>query len=193
MHLSKKQLLRADYRARRDSLPAQERAQRSAAICARLMALPLYAQARVLHCYLPMRSEVDTRPLLAHALANARRVVVPLLRGDCAQVPMEQAWLSRLDDADLVVGWGGCPQPRAPHAAPAGVWDLVVVPLLAFDRSGQRLGYGKGCYDRLLATTSAPAVGVAFAVQEAAALPHEPFDVPLSLVVTEDEVILPGG
>jgi 5-formyltetrahydrofolate cyclo-ligase len=65
----------------------------------------------------------------------------------------------------------------------------MLVPLLGFDRSGQRLGYGKGYYDRLLIRSTKPAYGLAFAIQEVPALPAEEHDCPLDGIITEDEVI----
>src|SRR6202011_6370566 len=81
------------------------------------------------------------------------------------------------------------PKPAAPVLAP----DIVIVPLLAFDRAGQRIGYGAGYYDltlaRLRAAKTIVAVGLAFAAQEVPAVPFTPRDEPLDLVLTEEEVI----
>jgi 5-formyltetrahydrofolate cyclo-ligase len=65
----------------------------------------------------------------------------------------------------------------------------VIVPLLAFDRRGHRLGYGKGYYDRLLAASQATTIGVGFAAQEIDALPAQAYDIALDYVITEHEVI----
>ena len=171
--------------ARRDALDARER--RGAAIRERVAALPIYAAARAVHCYLSMRSEVDTRPLIASALAAGKRVAVPVVVPRAAD--LSHAWLDSLDADALAPGSFGTFNPRVLRLAEPGEWDLTIVPLLAFDRRGYRLGYGKGFYDRLLAASPAPAVGVAFAAQEVAALPVEPHDVALAWIVTEDEVI----
>ena len=73
--------------------------------------------------------------------------------------------------------------------------DVLIVPLVAFDRAGGRLGYGGGFYDRTLAQLRAAgpitAIGFAYAAQETATVPQEPTDVPLDLIVTEREVIVP--
>lgn len=177
--------LRAEAMRRRDALAERER--RSAAICERVAALPVYAAARAIHCYLSMRSEVDMRPLIAGALTAGKRVVVPVVVPRAAE--LSHAWLDSLDAGALVPGSFGTFNPRALRLAAPGDWDLTIVPLLAFDRRGYRLGYGKGFYDRLLAASQAPAVGVAFAAQEVAALPVEPHDVALAWIATEDEVI----
>jgi 5-formyltetrahydrofolate cyclo-ligase len=182
-----KTTIRRYYRQRRDSLT--EREQHSAAICRRVVDLPVYQAARVLHSYLPMRSEVDTRPLLAHAFAQGKRVVVPVVRPGVNE--LSHSWLASLAAEELEPGVFGTLQPRTLAPAAPGDWDLVLLPLLAFDRRGTRLGYGGGFYDRLLEAVPVPAVGLAFAAQEAEALPREVHDLSPGWIVTEREVIVP--
>jgi 5-formyltetrahydrofolate cyclo-ligase len=189
MHTLDKRALRKTYRARRDALPNRE--QRSAAICARITTLLIYQRAEVIHCFLPIRSEVDTLPLLTHAFAQHKRVVVPVVRPGTTE--LAHSWLRSLDTAEVEPGIFGTLQPRALHHADPGDWDVVIVPLLAFDRQGYRLGYGKGYYDRLLTAAPTPTVGAAFAAQEAPHVPHEPHDIPLTWVVTEEEAIATGS
>lgn len=177
--------LRAEMMRRRDELPERER--RGAAIRERVIGLPAYAAAQAIHCYISMRSEVDTRPLIGDALTRGKRVAVPVVVPKAAE--LAHAWLASLAGDALVAGSFGTFNPRDMQPAAPGEWDLTIVPLLAFDRRGYRLGYGKGYYDRLLAAAPRPTIGVAFAAQEIAALPDEPFDVPLDWIVTEDEVI----
>lgn len=158
-------------------------------MCERVAALPVYQAACVIHCYLPIRSEVDTTPLISHALAHGKRVVVPVVQpgtGDLAHT-----WLNSLAEDDMQPGIFGTLQPRTLCPVTSAEWDLVLVPLLAFDRGGYRLGYGKGFYDRLLTMSPVPSVGLAFAIQEATeGLPHEGHDIPLEMIVTEHERIM---
>ena len=170
---------------RRDTLDDRER--RSAAICERVAALPSYVAARAIHCYLPMRSEVDTRPLIADALARGKRVAVPIVVPKAAD--LAHGWLESLAAGALVPGVVGTFNPLDARPAAPGDWDLAIVPLLAFDRSGRRLGYGKGYYDRLLAASPVTAVGVGFAAQEVDCLPATARDVSLDWIVTELEAI----
>jgi 5-formyltetrahydrofolate cyclo-ligase len=180
-----KSALRATAMLRRDALDARER--RSAAICALVAASPSYAAARAIHCYLPMRSEVDMRPLIADALAHGKRVAVPMVVPQATE--LAHAWLETLAADALTPGAFGTFNPRDLRPAAPGDWDLVIVPLLAFDRRGYRLGYGKGYYDRLLAAGTVTTMGVGFAAQEIAALPAEAHDIALDWVITEHEVI----
>ena len=181
--LPAKSALRAEATLRRDAVG--EREARSLQICARLAALGVYQHARALHCYLPMRSEVTTLPLLAQAFEEGRRVAVPITRR--GQRELGHSWLHTLDD--LEQGAFGTPQPRTLDPCDPTECDLVIVPLLGFDRRCHRLGYGKGHYDRLLATLRSPHVGVAFAAQEFPLVPADPWDMALDAVVIENEVV----
>jgi len=140
--------------------------------------------------YWPMRTELDCRPLL-HALSHARRVVaLPVVLA-----PATPLGFRRWQPGDALVpgGFGTLvPSPQAAEVEP----DILLVPLLAFDRQGRRLGYGGGFYDRTLAALRARrsivALGVAYAVQEMPDLPSDALDQPLDAVVTEQGVIERG-
>lgn len=135
--------------------------------------------------YLPIRTEIDPRPAMA-AAASKGPVGVPVIQS--AGQPLRfRAWTP---DAPLIEG------PFGAHVPEAGRWivpQLLIVPLVAFTRSGARLGYGGGFYDRTLALlrkdSDVTAIGFAFAAQEAGTLPQEPTDAPLDRIVTEAEVI----
>ena len=135
-----------------------------------------------------MRSEVDTRPVIAAALATGKAVAVPVVGRDGA---LTHSWIDTLDPATFTHGQLGTPRPRHLRPAAIGAWSLTLVPLLAFDRAGYRLGYGKGYYDQLLAAAGGMSVGVAFTCQELPAVPREPHDLPLDCIVTDAEVIIP--
>jgi 5-formyltetrahydrofolate cyclo-ligase len=177
--------LRTVASARRNALAG--RTERSAAICDRLMELDVFRHARAIHSYLPMRSEVSTLTLVRAALAAGKGVMVPLMEPG-EQTP-RHGWISAADLEQPGRGALGTPLPAQAAPADPAICDLIVVPLLAFDRSCFRIGYGKGHYDRLLTGLHASAVGVAFAAQELPTIPADPWDVPLSAIITENEVI----
>ncbi len=177
--------LRRELHQRRNRL--LDRDIRSAAICERIARLTIFETAWVVHSYLPIRSEVDVKPLLISALAEGKGIVVPIVEpGD---PNLSHVWLSSLQSNELEIGEFGILQPRKTRPARIGAWNVMLVPLLAFDRFGRRLGYGKGYYDRLLAVAPCPTIGIAFATQEVDELPYEPHDRNLDWIVTEDEVI----
>lgn len=180
-----KSALRAAALDRRDALPERHRAEASARIVTGLGALLAEMPPTVLAGFAPIRSEADIMPFLTAARANDVPVALPKLSGGGI---VFRRWRPGVE---LVPGVWGIREP--PEEAPIATPDLVLVPLAAFDRNGNRLGHGRGHYDRALTVLReagfAPRlVGVAFAVQEVDAIPAEMFDVPLDAVVTEDGI-----
>lgn len=169
--------------------PAERRAA-SHAICRRLHRSAHYWGARHIAFYWPMGTEVDLRELLGAALHEGKRCYLPVMR------PGRRLWFVRYRRGDVLApnrhGILEPPRLRARDTLPAALLDLVCVPLAGFDRSGTRLGWGGGYYDRsfafLLGMRSKPRlVGVAFACQELAPIGRAAWDVPLVGVVTERE------
>jgi 5-formyltetrahydrofolate cyclo-ligase len=185
--------LRRETIARRDALDRESRAAAGAAIVARLVALPSFAAARTVLLTLSFRSEWDTVPLVRAALAAGKSVAVP-------RVNAESRMLELLAIADPVrdVGSGhlGIPEPLpyCPPVAPHAI-DWALVPGVAFDRDGGRLGYGGGYYDRLLPLLSPRAARVAgaFDLQIIDRVPAGPHDVLVDAIVTPSETIVPAS
>ncbi|WP_158967808.1 5-formyltetrahydrofolate cyclo-ligase [Chachezhania sediminis] len=140
---------------------------------------------RPLAGYLPIRSEIDPRPAMA---AHAGPVAVPVIKGNGRPLRFSR-WSA---DGALVDGPFGAQVPAVDDWI---VPEVLIVPLVAFDATGNRLGYGGGFYDRTLealrAGGPALAIGFAFDAQEAETLPLEPTDQPLDMIVTESRVLRP--
>ena len=177
--------------ARRDALAAAVRARLSRRIARRVAALPEFRRAATVMAYAAFRSEVDTAPLIAAALAKKKRVLLPCTVVEGRTLEPREFTAGAL----LVAGAYDIPEPPpdAPRADAADI-DLVIVPGACFDEAGNRLGYGGGYYDRFLPRASrAATVGVAFEAQVVPAVPSAEHDVPLGAVVTERRVIRPVG
>ena len=178
--------LRRAALARRDALPVAERAQAAETIAARAFPLAV-AGGVVVSGYMPMKSEINPLPLLRKLAEAGARLALPVVAGPGKPLIM-RAWSF---GEPLVAGVWGIRQPLA--QAPATEPAILIVPLLAFDRAGHRIGYGAGYYDMTIAAAHArgavSAVGIAFAAQEVDAVPAGPRDEPLDLVLTEREVI----
>lgn len=183
-----KRSLRRELAIRRDQIV--DRAARSEVIRMRVCALPAFQRARAIHCYLAIRSEVETRDLIATALAQGKAVAVPVIGADRR---MRHSWIRDIDLADFREDALGTLSPRQISPALPGDWDLTIVPLLGFDRQGYRIGYGKGYYDQLLSDSPTCAVGIAFAAQEVPLIPYEFHDRRLDIILSEDELILVNG
>lgn len=139
----------------------------------------------------PMGDEIDVRPLIYRLADAGYRIGLPAMEGQGKPLRFRR-WRS---DMDLVDGGFGTRIP--PDDAPEIVPAALIVPLLAFDRQGYRLGYGGGFYDRTLEQLRASgprlAIGVAFSAQEVAQVPRGDFDQPLDMLLTEREVIYPAA
>jgi 5-formyltetrahydrofolate cyclo-ligase len=181
----RKRTLRDAMMAARDAIAPALRAERSRAIAARIADLDGYRRARVVLLTLPFRSEWDATLVARHALADGKTVAVP--RVDPRTRMLEPLRIRSLD-ADVAPGYRGILEPRdhcGPIAAAAIEW--VLVPGVAFDASGGRLGYGGGYYDRLLPLllASAPRIAGAFESQIVDEVPAAPHDVRVDCIVTE--------
>lgn len=183
---SEKERLRREMVARRDAIPAAERSRLAAALTAHLAALPQYAAARSVLATMAIGSEWSTREFIERSRAAGKIVVLPRVTPSPKHLELHAvADFAR----DLVPGVWDIPEPdpqRCPRVELAQV-DFALVPALAIDRGGYRLGYGAGYFDRLLGgrgkvpycVTALPA---AFVVD---LLPREAHDAPVDDVVNE--------
>jgi 5-formyltetrahydrofolate cyclo-ligase len=204
-----KRRLREEARRRLIDMDPADAAARSARICDRILHAPFYYAARVIMAFDPLvpaaagtgvAREVDVRPVLRRSLELGKRLCIPRMNWETGEmVPVAVADLER----DLVPAAppgrqspaeGGLREPRPDlPAVPLDALDAILVPGLAFDHAGRRLGRGKGFYDRFLAQDvlirgGAPTCGVAFSLSIVPEIPHTWTDVPVDAVVTEDGV-----
>ena len=185
----RKRTLRDAMTALRDAIAPAVRAEASRAIAARIATLAGYRCARVVLLTLPYRSEWDAMLVVRHALADGKIVAVP--RVDEATRMLTPLRI-RSPDVDVHAGYRGIPEPRD-HCpiVPLDSIDWVLVPGVAFDADGRRLGYGGGYYDRLLPLLAATAqrVAGAFESQLVDGVPAAAHDVGIDCVVTERRVV----
>jgi 5-formyltetrahydrofolate cyclo-ligase len=178
--------LRVAAQMLRDALSAEERKAAAEAIAARKFPLAI-APGTIVSGFMPLKSEINPLPLLQKLAEAGARLALPAIAGRGKPLIM-RAWEF---GAPLDRGQWGIREPKAD--APEVDPDILLVPLLAFDRAGYRLGYGAGYYDmtihRLRALKPVTAVGIAFAAQEVPKIPTTPRDERLDLVLTEREVI----
>ncbi|MFG0287875.1 MAG: 5-formyltetrahydrofolate cyclo-ligase [Rhodopirellula sp. JB044] len=183
-----KQQIRAAAHSARDAEPDKDLASR--AITDRLFALPQYAAAEHVLWYIDVRSETRTRHALPDALECGKKVVVPYCIGE----DLELFHLESVDE--LATGRFGILEPKESlrsleeKRVPIDRIDLILVPGVAFDRQGGRIGHGKGFYDKLLAGARVDTLRVALAYecQLFDEVPMMPHDVAMNLVITETAV-----
>lgn len=178
-----KDTLRRQARATRDTAARVDPTGAALALSRHFLARFSLAPDAVIAGYWPTQGEIDPRPLMQALAARGHGLALPVVAAKAAPLVFR-----RWDGATLPpAGRFGIPAPDA--AAPETCPDVILVPLLAFDARGHRLGYGGGYYDRTLAGWRASgaglAVGLAYAAQQVDDLPIEPTDQPLDAVATE--------
>ena len=180
--IESKQALRALARARVVGLSSEYRAAAAAQVVVSLASRPEWARASSVLLFAPLPDEVDVWPLVELALMAGKTVVLP------AFVPGINSYVARqiVDmTRDIVVGKFGVREPADVCVeVPLNQLDLVLVPGIAFDARGGRLGRGKGFYDRLLAGVRGAKCGVAFDEQLVDAVPVGPHDIRLNCILT---------
>jgi 5-formyltetrahydrofolate cyclo-ligase len=184
-----KQALREQVRVRLEGIPAEERLAASARARARLQDQRLWKAAHSVLFYAPLPGELDVWPLLAEALSAGKEVALPRFVKEARAYEACQVHDLELD---LQVGHFGIREPdRGCARLSSNRLDLVLVPGVAFDLQGRRLGRGKGYYDRLLKELDGTTCGVAFDEQVMEAIPTAPYDVSLDYVLTPTRWIEP--
>ncbi|MFA9432192.1 5-formyltetrahydrofolate cyclo-ligase [Egicoccus sp. AB-alg2] len=180
MSATTKTALRASARAARAALSPVERNEASAQVVARLERMPELRRARTVVLYAATRDEADPGGLLPHLLRRGVRTLFPRVRGEHLEL------VAASDLAALQLGYRGITEPVGPAVDPEVV-DVVLVPGVAFDPAGGRLGQGGGHYDRLLGRLPrhATRIGVCFSCQVVPRVPREAHDVAVDVVVTE--------
>ena len=188
-----KNSLRASMLAARRALSPDSVRELGRRVAERVRTLDVWAGAREVLLYWPVQGEVDTRPLMRELWDRGARVILPRCRPDR---PGEMDLACAAGEHDLAKGMYAVMEPdeRACPALEACRPDLAVIPGVAFDPAGYRLGFGGGYYDRLLAEEpmrSVPALGLCYEFQLVDALPREPWDRPVSILCTEDRLWRP--
>lgn len=181
----RKKEIREQAHANRKEQPLKEEVSRE--IVQKFLDLPEYAAAQTVMFYVDVRTEVKTRDFLAVALTHGKKIVVPY----CLDGELELFWLQSMDE--LAIGMYKILEPRADLRGLPGKkvspfeLDLVMVPGVAFDRHGARMGHGFGYYDKLLEHTrpGTPLVALAFECQLFEGIPTAPHDIFMDKIVTE--------
>lgn len=189
--------LRKAMRERRRGLPERARTEASHAIALRLAATHLFRNSRRIAFYYANDGEVETFAPMRLAWTMGKRCYLPRLY----RIRTRRLWFAPVHEGDkLTVNRFGIPEPDLSprHMVRAGSLDLIVVPLVAFDAAGNRIGMGGGFYDSTLAFLQRRRVwqrprlmGVAYEFQKVASLRPCPWDVPLDAIVTEERLYFP--
>jgi 5-formyltetrahydrofolate cyclo-ligase len=182
-----KKILRKQVLSARDRLSPKEKMTKSREIEERLFSLPEFLSAQSVMFFASFRSEVETGPMIQRALRLGKRVVLPKVQGN-------DLALYEIHDfgRDVEPGSWGIPEPKTIIPVALADIDIMIIPGAAFDREGNRLGYGAGYYDKLLPAFGKATVALAFEAQIVDEVPVEKHDVPVWKIITEKRVINAG-
>ena len=170
--------LRKEIRAKKRAMTEEEIVSKSRRLCQEFFACDEYKKANTIYGYLPYNQEVRTWELLQKAMEDGKRVAVPKVYGE------EMRFIYITDFSQVSDGYCGIPEPLADEPVANDKDALVLMPGLAFDRDGHRIGYGGGFYDRFLsAEPGHPTVALCYDFQLVEELPTEEFDIPVDLVI----------
>ena len=169
-------------------MPSDQADRKSQQACAAVIELPEFARARTIMAYMTIPNETDTGEIILAAWNQGKTILVPVVSAEPRQILAVEL---RSLEAGLKVSPYGILEPDCSDPWPADQIDLVIVPALAFDRLGNRLGRGGGFYDRFLAQENMHAVtcGLAFHEQLLDEIPTDHHDQPVDLLVTDREVL----
>ena len=181
-----KKNLRQHHRLMRDQISKQTASQNSASIYTRLIQMSLYQSAQNIACYVSIKNEVDTQQIIQNALMQKKQVGVPITQSDGI---MEFQTLTNTNELQKVHHGLLEPTTNPQKIISPRKFDLAIVPGIAFDRQGHRIGSGGGYYDRYLAQTNAIRIGLAYDFQLLENIPTEPHDLKMDWVITENESI----
>lgn len=173
-----KKALRAMIREKKRQMTQEEIRTRSEKLMVLLLETEAYRQAETIYGYLSYNQEVRTMPILEQALRDGKQVAVPKVYGD------EMRFILMEDLTRVAKGYSGIPEPLEDGPLARDKHALVLMPGLAFDKEGRRIGYGGGFYDRFLAAEPEhPTAALCYDFQMLSHLDTDPFDVPVDLVL----------
>ena len=199
--MTDKASLRRYFSDLRRGLTPDERHAAETAMYEKLFSLPAWREAPVICGYVSVRGELNTDPILQRAAAEGKTVALPVTVTGAAEGRMVFRALPNGDFSRLTPARFGIPEPDEscpPLTGDGFTRALILIPALAFDENGYRLGYGGGYYDRFLsflreAEIPYTAVGLTYAVCRATALPREAHDIPVHIILDERSTTIPHG
>lgn len=185
-----KKMLRSEMLSKRNSLSQQGLMEKSSAITKLLFSTDYYKDSKYIMSYIDFRNEVRTEEIIKKALKEGKNVIIPI-----SIVETRQLILSQLMDYDkeLEAGTYGILEPKKKFIREVNpdLIDLILMPGVAFDRRGYRIGYGGGYYDRFLTRIdkSVPKAALAFDLQMVPYVKEGRYDIPVDYIITESEII----
>lgn len=190
--------LREELRLRRRALTPAQQAQASMLVLRHLLQFPAFMRGNQVALYIACDGEIDPTPITQQLWQMGKRCYLPVLKPGAQR---ELWFVEFTPDSQLIANRFGIPEPdhRLAHRLPAHLLDVVLVPLVGFDRQGARLGMGGGFYDTTFAFKQHQPegkpllIGLAHSCQQVDVLHLDTWDIPLAAIATEKEVLQPAS
>ena len=183
----RKKEVRSFYRSLRNELCDEYRRFCDNELFKRVINSTQYKESDVLLAYYPVKNEPNILPIVEHALSCGKKVAFPI--SDTENFTLMFAYITSL--SELFAGGYSIPEPLADAEKYVNANNaLCIVPALAFDRAGRRIGYGKGFYDRFISGFGGITLGLCYSRLLADSLPFEKTDIPVNIIITEKEEII---
>ena len=180
--MSEKEQLRKVLKEKRKNLSAAEIDEKSSAVAKNFLESDIYKKASTIMLYMPIQNEVDTGGIISKGFADGKRLVFPVTDRESGIITPYLAD----EKADFKKGAFSVPEPTLRKEINLEEIDVVLVPGIGFDKSGNRIGFGKGCYDLFLCRCDALKIGVCYDFQLLEKIPSDIHDIKMDYVLTED-------
>lgn len=186
-----KRIIRKEVLRQRDSITAEGKKTKNDCIKNNLINLPEFQKAHRILFYASYKSEVDTFGLMNYCMSVNKTIALPKVKKESSELEIYEV----RDLSELGAGYQNIPEPilHKDRIMQVKDIDLIIVPGVAFDEHCNRLGYGKGFYDKMLNEKSSPAIALAYEEQIADSVPAEPHDIKMDKIITDKRVIVRNG
>ena len=176
--------IRKVNKIKRASMDETEAFEKSKKACKLFLESDFYKNAKSLMLYMPLGNETDTTEIINASFGDGKKVIFPVTDAKSGEITPCYA----TEESEFSKGAFSVKEPCIKDIADALDIDVVIVPGIAFDKNGARVGFGKGCYDRLLRNTSAVKIGFCYNFQLCEGIPTESHDIKMDYVVTENGI-----
>ncbi len=183
--MNDKAQIRQYFKQIRANMTCDEVLFKSKSMCDILLSDEIYKACKCIMLYMPLGKEADTTSIIGKAYDDGKRVVFPVTDGNNGAITPVYAQR----DTSFIKGAFSVMVPDSEDIAEAGDIDVILVPGVAFDRKGCRIGFGKGCYDRLLSGYNGIKVGFCYSEQMCESIPKDRYDVCMDYIITQDGII----
>lgn len=183
--ISMKNKIRKQNKLKRAQMEDAEVKEKSALAAGNFLGSDIYKSCTSLMLYMPLKNETDTAEIINAAFADGKRAIFPVTNSETGVITPYYAKA----DTEFCVGAFGVREPNTKEAAATCDIDVILVPGIAFSRKGVRVGFGKGCYDRLLKDTNVVKVGFCYDFQLCDEISADSHDVNMDYIVSESGII----